>query len=132
MGLFDWLKRVFSGPSQAPPPVADERRWQAPQPAPPSAPRPVPQAAAPAPKPAAKPQRKSTTLNLDAAQFAPLSHADVKKQATAAGSQLLWSPWFGRRDKIPPSTDARTNLIDRAMVGQGLITPEELAEIHDV
>src|SRR6185437_3508594 len=48
------------------------------------------------------------------------------------GRSLLNNPWFGRRDMIPPADDPRTLLIDRAMVTQGLITPEQLAEIHAV
>ncbi len=39
---------------------------------------------------------------------------------------------FGRRDRIPSAADPRTKLIDQAMVGQGMITPEELARIHDI
>src|SRR5205823_26623 len=59
------------------------------------------------------------------------THSQVQSQAGAVGS--LWgNPWFGRRDLIPPTGDPRTSLIDRGMVGQGLITPEELAEIHKV
>jgi retron-type reverse transcriptase len=40
--------------------------------------------------------------------------------------------WFGRRDMIPPASDPRTKLIDRGMLTQGLITAEELAEMHRV
>jgi len=40
--------------------------------------------------------------------------------------------WWGRRDLIPPADDKRTNLIDRGMVGQGIITPEELVRIHEI
>jgi retron-type reverse transcriptase len=40
--------------------------------------------------------------------------------------------WFGRRDLIPPAHDTRTNLIDRAMVTHGLLTPEELEHIHKI
>ena len=40
--------------------------------------------------------------------------------------------WFGRRDLIPPEQDTRTNLIDRAMVTHGLLTPEELEHIHKI
>jgi retron-type reverse transcriptase len=70
-------------------------------------------------------------LNLDAGQFTPLADSDVKKKAKGLGS--LWgNPWFGRRDLIPPVSDARTILIDRAMVAHGLLTPEQLAEIHEV
>jgi retron-type reverse transcriptase len=60
-----------------------------------------------------------------------MSTAEVKRQAGSVGS--LWgNPWFGRRDLIPPITDKRTELIDRGMVGQGLITAEELVEIHRI
>ena len=54
----------------------------------------------------------------------------IRQQAGKLGS--LWAaPWFGRRDLIPPATDPRTRLIDAGMVGQGLITPEELKDIHE-
>ena len=39
---------------------------------------------------------------------------------------------FGRRDRITSPADPRTKLIDQAMVGQGLIQPEELVRIHDI
>jgi retron-type reverse transcriptase len=45
---------------------------------------------------------------------------------------FAFNQWWGRRDLIPPTSDARTLLIDRAMVTQGLLTPEELVEIHRV
>ena len=48
-------------------------------------------------------------------------------------TDVIWrNQWFGRRDVIPPISDKRTLLIDRGMVTQGLITPEELVEIHAV
>jgi retron-type reverse transcriptase len=40
--------------------------------------------------------------------------------------------WFGRRDLIPPVSDPRTKLIDRGLLTQGLLTAEELAEMHQV
>src|SRR4029453_1386869 len=87
-----------------------------------------------APASPAKPRKQappSTTLNLDLGQFTPLSDSDVKKKARGLGS--LWgNPWFGRRDLIPPVEDPRTNLIDRGMVGHGLITPEDLVEVHSI
>ncbi len=43
---------------------------------------------------------------------------------------LMQNPWFGRRDLIPPVEDERTLLIDRGMVAEGYLTPEELVEIH--
>jgi RNA-directed DNA polymerase len=82
--------------------------------------------AAPAPA-----QRAAAKLNLDAGAFAGNTEAQTRKEAGGIGS--LWgNPWFGRRDLIPPPEDPRTNLIDRAMVGHGLITPEELVDIHTV
>ena len=60
-----------------------------------------------------------------------MSGAQIKKAARGLGS--FWrSPWFGRRDLIPPVSDQRTALIDRGMVGAGMLTPEQLVEIHDV
>jgi len=81
--------------------------------------------------PAAKP-RESTPLNLDLGQFAPLSRDEIVRRAQATGRPSWMNPWFGRRDIIPPATDPRTNTIDRAMVGIGLITPEALVEIHKI
>lgn len=93
----------------------------------------APAAAAPSASPAAaleKPDIKPLP-DLNPGAFAPLSHNEVRQGAQSIGS--LWgNPWFGRRDIIPPTSDPRTALIDRAMVGQGLITPEELEEIHRV
>lgn len=81
------------------------------------------------PTPSTGPARQP--LDLNPGQFAPLTHDQTKAAAASAGN--LWgNPWFGRRDLIPPATDPRTILIDRAMVGQGLLSPEELAEIHKV
>ena len=72
-----------------------------------------------------------TLSNLDADQFAPMTDADVESQS--GGEGFMWgNPWFGRRDLIPPVTDKRTMLIDRAMVGHGLISPDELTQIHKV
>ncbi len=70
------------------------------------------------------------TSGLDAADFLPITREEIKD--AAKGRRLLSNPWFGRRDLIPPADDPRTQLIDRAMVTQGLITPEQLVEIHAV
>ncbi|HEY7090168.1 MAG TPA: reverse transcriptase domain-containing protein, partial [Tepidisphaeraceae bacterium] len=87
----------------------------------------------PAPPVVSSPVRSAapTKLELDVAQFTPLSNAQIKEAARGAGG--VWSsPFFGRRDLIPPAEDERTNLIDRGMVAYGLITPEQLTEIHKV
>src|SRR5262245_32785280 len=74
---------------------------------------------------------KAKVLELDVVQFAPLSDQQVTDAARGT-TNLMGNLWFGRRDLIPPADDPRTNLIDRAMVTQGLVTPEQLAEIHSV
>jgi retron-type reverse transcriptase len=75
-------------------------------------------------------QRPPRKLNLDASQFLPIERDELLK--AAKGLSLWASPWFGRRDLIPPADDQRTGLIDRALITHGLLTPEQLAEIHDV
>lgn len=74
--------------------------------------------------------KKIVSLNLDAGLFKPLSDAETKRQA--GGVQLWGNPFLGRRDLIPPVSDTRTLIIDRAMVGHGLITPEALEAIHRI
>lgn len=76
-------------------------------------------------------KKPASKLNLDPGQFAPLSSDQLRRRARGAGS-FFRNPWFGRRDLIPPPTDERTALIDRGMVGLGLLTPEQLVEIHKV
>ena len=75
-------------------------------------------------------QRPPQTLNLDASQFLPITRDELLKEAK--GRSFWSSPWFGRRDLIPPTDDERTGLIDRALVTHGLLSPEQLAEIHRV
>jgi RNA-directed DNA polymerase len=119
MGLFSWIRRMFglgtSEPSRSGGPITLG---------------PDPRPTAPS-QPPGRREGKRQSLNLDLAQFAPLSDADARKQARGLGS--LWgNPWFGRRDLIPPASDERTLIIDRAMVGHGMLTPEELADIHAI
>jgi RNA-directed DNA polymerase len=84
---------------------------------------------APAPTPPTEePPRR---LGLDAGDFLPITR-DEMKAAVASGPRLLGGLWFGRRDRIPPLDDERTRLIDRALVTHGLLTPEQLVEIHRV
>ena len=122
MGLFSWLTRLLGGPAQPPgppPPMIGRPGAQAPP------------AAAPARQPLASQPKPVRRLNLDPGQFAPLTNAQVKAQTRGLGS-LFRNPWFGRRDLIPPVSDERTALIDRAMVGLGLLSPEQLIDIHEV
>jgi len=120
MGLFAWISKLFGAPP-TPRPAPARRLPASTAPA-----RPTAVSASARPQP-----RAPRKLNLDANQFAPLSGVEVKKAARGLGS--FWrSPWFGRRDLIPPASDERTALIDRGMVGAGLLSPEQLLEIHDV
>ena len=81
--------------------------------------------AAPAP-----PKKPGGTLGLDAGAFLPITRREIKD--AAGGQSPMASPWFGRRDVIPPADDERTRLIDRAMATHGFLSPEQLAEIHAV
>ncbi len=145
MGLFSWLGRLFGGPRIERP--ADSRGNVAP-PQRPLAMRPAPGRPTTTTTSAATTSRMATVasrsqpqaqpkgprrLNLDPGQFTPLTGDQVKRQARGFGlGSLFRNPWFGRRDLIPPVSDERTILIDRGMVGLGLLTPEQLVEIHDI
>lgn len=106
MGIWDKIKKVFGG-KDAPP---------APPPAPTEAPSPV---AAPA-KPTS--YRNDAILGLSAAQM----------RARALKINPYRTPWIGRVDTIPPQSDERTALIDRGLILRGLLTEEQIAEIHRV
>lgn len=73
---------------------------------------------------------RGETLRLDAGRYAPVSQDEAKRLAR----RITWN-WstvnFDRSDVIPPAGHPRTDLIDRAMVTTGLITPEQLVEIHE-
>ena len=148
MGLFDFLRKLFGesppAPRRQPPPLpVPPRASQAPAPQtswppppqiglPPTVSLPPVQPATPVrtPAPPAPQRPKDVTLDLDASQFQPLSTEQVKAQAAGAQFSGWWE--FGRRDRIPGDIDPRTKLIDQAMVGQGLITADELARIHEI
>ena len=73
----------------------------------PTTPRPTPRSR--------EPQRQ--TLDLTPGHFAPQSPDQTRAAAQSLGN--FWaSAWFGRRDLIPPASDPRTILIDRALVGR--------------
>lgn len=118
MGLFDFLKSFFNPPQPRRPAQPSVPPQQ------PATPVASPPAAQPAPPKPAK-------LNLDAAQFAPISSSDALAQARAS-STVRSNPWWGRLDTIPPASDERTMLIDRSLVAYGLLQPEDLVEIHKI
>lgn len=110
MGIFDWLVKWVTGAEPAEKPPAPGR----------------------AGGPTSAPRKKGSGLeSLDPGIFQPLTSTQLKLRANFVGS--VWpNPWFGRRDLIPPVSDARTLLVDRGMVGAGFITPFELQEIHEI
>ncbi|GIW81843.1 MAG: reverse transcriptase [Gemmatales bacterium] len=67
------------------------------------------------------------TFDLDPGDFAPISRSEFKRGLQATADQ---ESWFDRGNIIPPADDPRTRLIDRALVTHGLLSPEQLAEIH--
>jgi retron-type reverse transcriptase len=87
---------------------------------------------APAAQAAVAPVKRKVTAahGLDAEAFLPITRQEIKE--AARGKNLFGNAWFGRRDLIPPADDPRTKLIDRAMVTHGLLSPEQLHEIHEV
>jgi len=87
----------------------------------------TPPPSAPSPPP---PTPRSPAPDLDPGDFAPMSRAEIlrAKAPSASSTALGWT----RFDRIPPAGDAHNELVDRAMVSHGFITPEELVEIHEV
>ena len=73
---------------------------------------------------------KAKSLGLESAAFLPISRDELKKAVERQGFSA--NPWLGRRDRIPPADDSRTELIDRAMATQGIITPEAIVQIHRI
>ncbi|HJZ59765.1 MAG TPA: RNA-directed DNA polymerase, partial [Gemmataceae bacterium] len=132
MSLFDWMFRRTRKPASEP--IVD------PNAAPPPPPRvtdvpPFPTPPAP-PEPAKRrgakqeEQAAPTADPYSADDFLPISRQEILE--AGKGGRLLRNMWFGRRDLIPPASDPRTKIIDRALVSHGFLTPEELAEIHRI
>ncbi|WP_435020306.1 reverse transcriptase family protein [Tundrisphaera sp. TA3] len=127
--LADLVRRVLGAAPRAPEPAKPIPAAPKPAPAAPAARPSTPAGPPPAPTPIIDAPR---TLGLDAGDFLPASPAELAQQAQAGGPDFRFNVWFGRTDRIPPTTDPRTLLIDRGMIGQGLLTPEQLREIHEV
>ncbi|MBV9125572.1 MAG: RNA-directed DNA polymerase, partial [Planctomycetes bacterium] len=130
MAFWDFWKKLFRstessvpGMEPVPPPVSPPAPAPAPVPAtattPPVA---TPPPATPPPPPPAGPQP---------GDFLPIQRDELLKQGEEVRRTGGWM-WFGRRDIIPPVSDPRTKLIDRGMLTEGLLSAEELAEMHQV
>src|SRR5262249_54421821 len=88
----------------------------------------APVAPAPRPSPAAP---RPPMLNLDAAQFTPPAGDALRQAAIGLGANRFATAFtFGLQSQIPPADDPRTAVIDAALIGQGLLTPQELTDIH--
>ena len=66
---------------------------------------------------------------LNTNKFAPMS---VDEALSSTGAADWRSAYFDSRGVIPPEDLPRIQIIDRTMVGMGLISEKELAEIHDI
>jgi retron-type reverse transcriptase len=128
MNLFARIKRLLFG---APPQPEEIPAPPEPQPEPAAPPSTADPYFAGTPAAAAPPKfQVKGSLGLDAKTFLPIARDEIKKEAS--GTTLFGNVWFGRRDLIPPVSDPRTLLVDRAMVTQGFLSPEQLREIHEV
>jgi RNA-directed DNA polymerase len=120
MSVFDWLfrrgRKSESEPLVPPPPAA---------PGTPVADAPGSSSTPPAPG------SPEPITDPNGSEFLPVTRAEIV-DATKQGNLLATAWQFGRQNVIPPTTDPRTQLIDRALVTNGLLSPEELAEIHRV
>ena len=147
MGFFgDLVKRILGGgrasaPPSTPAPAPPQPPLPA-RPAPPTRPQPPAQVAppfgtsvidtstvghSPEPKPPAV-----DAYRLGGSRYEPISRQQILSQADSLGGWMFSNLLLNRRDRIPAADDLRTNLIDRGMVTNGFLTPEEIAEIHQV
>ncbi len=119
MNLLDWLKQVLGltdAPAEAIPAVPPR----------PAAPKPAPPAVKPA-KP--KRPRVAAVLNLDASDLLPITHDELR----ASMQELIRTGGFRFTGRgFIPVGDERTRLINRALLTNNLLTPEQLAEINRV
>ncbi len=76
----------------------------------------------------AAPKRRSLN-GLDVEKFAPLSTKEALGETSAADWK---SAYYDSLSVIPPDDLPRIRVIDGTMVGLGLISSEELAEIHEI
>ncbi len=121
MSVFDWLfrrnRKPDATPAPAPLPQSEERNAENRTPV------------SPPPSPASKPTEPTDTYA--ATDFLPVTRKEIVDAANQ-GNLLATAFQFGRQSIIPPVGDPRTDLIDRALVTNGLLSPDELNEIHRV
>ncbi len=75
------------------------------------------------------PAQRTSLSGFDTDKFAPLTVDDALK---ATSGENWKSAYLDSRSVIPSQDLPRIRVIDRTMVGMGLISEQELVEIHDV
>ena len=61
----------------------------------------------------------------------PIGRRELLREGEAVRRTAGWM-FFGRRDLIPPADDPRTRLIDRGLLTEGILSADQLAELHRV
>lgn len=84
----------------------------------------------PAKTAAAKPKKDKPKDPYDASGILGLSADELRKRALKIDP--FRTAWIGRVDTIPPQSDERTALIDRGLILRGLLSEEQIEEIHRV
>ncbi len=81
-------------------------------------------------RPETRPNSSGSNLSgLNTDKFAPISIDEALSVTAKADWQ---SAYYDSRGVIPPASLPRIQVIDRTMVGMGLISDQELAQIHDI
>lgn len=98
---------------------------------PPPAPRAPGPIAPPASGPRSPPSPPTPAVDpLAAGEILGLSPEELRKRALKINPYQ--TAWIGRVDTIPPQSDERTALIDRGLMLRGLLTAQQLQQIHRV
>lgn len=87
----------------------------------------VPPPAAPVTRPPPPQEDRTFAAN---PEILGLSADELRKRAVKINPYR--TAWIGRVDTIPPQSDERTALIDRGLILRGLLSEEQITEIHRV
>jgi RNA-directed DNA polymerase len=91
----------------------------------------VSSAPTPAATPAAKQKKKDKPKDpYDASGILGLSADELRKRALKIDP--FRTAWIGRVDTIPPQSDERTAIIDRGLILRGMLSEEQIEEIHRI
>lgn len=129
MGLWDNLKKLIGGKKPAATPRESPATNSLTPDIPPPSSIPISSSIGPPLSPPAPPASPPPASLPPASEFLPISRKDLLNKGEEVRRTTGWM-WFGRRDLIPPTSDSRTLLIDRGMLTEGMLTADELAEMH--